>query len=76
MLGSLRNRMPTFWPHPHKAHPSRPLMAGEEADRSALEGGTAEEHATMEFMKLLLALPLLIGGAVLFVQKVLMWRKP
>ena len=37
-----------------------------------LEGSPEAEHPVIEFMKLALALPLLIGGAVLFVQKVLL----
>jgi Kef-type K+ transport system membrane component KefB len=37
-----------------------------------LEGSVAQEHPIIGFMKLALALPLLIGGAMLFVQKVLL----
>lgn len=37
-----------------------------------LEGSAEQEHPIVEFMKLALALPLLIGCAALFVQKVLL----
>ncbi len=37
-----------------------------------LEGSSSPDHPVMEFTKLALALPLLIGAAVLFVQKVLL----
>ncbi len=37
-----------------------------------IQGSSSPDHPVMEFTKLALALPLLIGGAVLFVQKVLL----
>jgi Kef-type K+ transport system membrane component KefB len=37
-----------------------------------LEGSASQENAVMEFLKLGLALPLLIGGAALFVKQVLL----
>ncbi|MEJ1296825.1 MAG: cation:proton antiporter [Candidatus Sedimenticola sp. (ex Thyasira tokunagai)] len=37
-----------------------------------IQGSSSPEHPVMEFAKLALALPLLIGGAMLFVRKVLL----
>jgi len=38
----------------------------------ALEGGAQQEHPAVEAIKLMLALPLLVGGALVFVRQVLL----
>ncbi len=38
----------------------------------ALEGGAQQEHPAIEVLKLMLALPLLVGGALVFVRQVLL----
>ncbi len=38
----------------------------------ALEGGAQQEHPAVEVFKLMLALPLLVGGALVFVRQVLL----
>ena len=38
----------------------------------ALEGGAQQEHPAVEVIKLMLALPLLVGGALVFVRQVLL----
>jgi Kef-type K+ transport system membrane component KefB len=38
-----------------------------------IEGSSAQADSAMEFVRLVLSLPLLIGGAMLVVQKILLW---